>query len=227
MTIFVYGKLEIECNFDAFANPAIEAGLLHCRALLEFLGLCDRNSVLSNIEKRRRGDVGIEHFKNAAGHLKMVDPQAALKCYDGGLAEAEKALLCIFHLANKGLTTAFVVTYVRLHKGENGSGGFSRDALPEELRGIHDQIIELRNKRFAHNDDHHSVSNAIEIEVHNDRFQIKFGLMLGYHIGGATEWHELVRFLDAMIAEKLYNLLAKLKEKTGRDWVLATGPAPD
>jgi hypothetical protein len=67
----------------------------------------------------------------------------------------------------------------------------------------------------------------MEIEVHNERFQIKFGLTLGYHIGGATEWHELVSFLDAMIAEKLYYLLAKFKEKTGRDWVLATGPAPD
>jgi hypothetical protein len=103
MTIFVDGKLEIEGNFDAFANPAIEAGLMHCRALLEFLGLCDKNSVLSNIERRRRGDVGIEHFKNAAGHQKMVDPQAVLKRYDGGQAEAEKALLCVFHLANKGL----------------------------------------------------------------------------------------------------------------------------
>jgi hypothetical protein len=103
MAIFVDGKLEIEGNFDAFANPAIEAGLVHCRALLEFLGLCDKDSVLSNIERRRRGDVGIEHFKNAAGHLKMVDPQAVLKRYDGGQAEAEKALLCVFHLANKGL----------------------------------------------------------------------------------------------------------------------------
>jgi hypothetical protein len=103
MTIFVDGKLEIEGNFDAFANPAIEAGVVHCRALLEFLGLCDKNSVLSNIERRRRDDVGIEHFKNAAGHLKMVDPQAALKHYDGEQAEAEKALLCVFHLANKGL----------------------------------------------------------------------------------------------------------------------------
>jgi hypothetical protein len=103
MTIYVDGKLEIEGNFDAFANPAIEAGLVHCRALLEFLGLCNRNEVLSNIEKRRRGDVGIEHFKNAAGYLKIVDPEAVLKRYDGEQAEAEKALLCVFHVANKGL----------------------------------------------------------------------------------------------------------------------------
>ena len=103
MTIYVDGKLEIEGNFDAFANPAIEAGLVHCRALLEFLGLCSRNAVLSNIEKRHRGDVGIEHFENAAGPLKMVDPGAVLKHYNGGQAEAEKALLCVFHVANKGL----------------------------------------------------------------------------------------------------------------------------
>jgi hypothetical protein len=124
------------------------------------------------------------------------------------------------------LTTAFVVTYVRLHQGGNGSG-FSRDALPEKLRGIHDQIIDLRNKRFAHNDDHHSVSNAMEIGFQDDRFEIKFGLTLGYHVGGATEWHELVKFLDVMIVERLHKLFARLKEKTGRDWVLPTGPAPD
>jgi len=116
MAIFVDGKLEIEGNFDAFANPAIEAGLVHCRALLEFLGLCDKNSALSNIERRRRGDVGIEHFKNAAGQLKMVDPQAVLKRYDGGQAEAEKALLYVFHVANKGLISKITLNKLRYWK---------------------------------------------------------------------------------------------------------------
>jgi hypothetical protein len=124
------------------------------------------------------------------------------------------------------LTTAFVVTYVRLHQGGNGSG-FSRDALPEKFRGIHDQIVELRNKRFAHNDEHQSVSNAMEIGFQDDRFEIKFGLTLGYHVGGATEWHELVKFLDVMTVERMEKLLTRLKEKTGRDWGLPIGPAPD
>jgi hypothetical protein len=124
------------------------------------------------------------------------------------------------------LTTAFVVTYVRLHQGGNSSG-FSRSALPEKLRRIHDEIIELRNKRFAHNDDHHSISNAMEIGFQDDRFDIKFELMLGYHVGGVTEWHELVKFLDVMIVEKLHKLLAKLKVKTGRDWVLPAGPTAE
>jgi hypothetical protein len=124
------------------------------------------------------------------------------------------------------LTTAFVVAYVRLHQGGSGSG-FSRDILPEKLRSIHDQIIDVRNRRFAHNDDHHSVSNALGVEFNGDRFFLKFNLTLGYHVGGATEWHELVGFLDRYTVERMEKLLARLKLKTGYEWVMPTGPAPD
>ena len=43
MTICIGGKQVLEGNLNAFTNPAIEAGLVHCRALLEFLGLCERD----------------------------------------------------------------------------------------------------------------------------------------------------------------------------------------
>jgi hypothetical protein len=105
MTMHVDGKQIMEGNLNAFTNPTIEAGLVHCRALLEFLGLCDRKGVLSNIPDRRKGkgDVGIESFSNANGPLPMVTPDAALGKYTGERAEAERALLSIFHVANKGL----------------------------------------------------------------------------------------------------------------------------
>jgi len=32
-----------------------------------------------------------------------------------------------------------------------------------KLRSIHDRVVDLRNKRFAHIDDHDSVSNALEV----------------------------------------------------------------
>jgi hypothetical protein len=124
------------------------------------------------------------------------------------------------------LTTAFVVTYVRLHHGGSGSG-FSRDSLPEKLRGIHDQILEMRNKRFAHIDDHHSVSNAMEIGFEGNQFLVNFNLTLEYQIGGAPQWQELVKFLDTMTVEKMEKLLARLKAKTGHDWTWPKGPAPD
>jgi hypothetical protein len=103
MTMHVDGKQVMEGNLNAFTNPAIEAGLVHCRALLEFLGLCERERRLSVRRGRQPGDIGIEHFRNANGPLKMVNPEKVLSRYDGGREQAEKALLTIFHVTNKGL----------------------------------------------------------------------------------------------------------------------------
>lgn len=83
--VFVDGKLLIKGNLFAFTNPAIEAGLVHCRALLEFLGLtANKSGRIVNVSGRRPTDIGIEHFSNARGSLPMVTPDAALARYDGG-----------------------------------------------------------------------------------------------------------------------------------------------
>jgi hypothetical protein len=76
---------------------------MHCRALLEFLGLCMTEGRLGNIKKRRNSDIGIEQFRNASGPLPMVAPDEALNRYDGGREEAEKALLAVFQITNKGI----------------------------------------------------------------------------------------------------------------------------
>jgi hypothetical protein len=86
--------LAVEGNLNAFTNPAIEAGLVHCRALLKFLGLCvARDGKLGNITKRRTSDICIEHFKTSKGYLAKVTPDQALDRYDGGREEAENALV--------------------------------------------------------------------------------------------------------------------------------------
>jgi hypothetical protein len=104
MEIYVDGKLRIEGNLFAFTNPAIEAGLVHCRALLEFLGLtASKPGRIVNVNGRRPTDIGIESFSNASGNLSMVSPTAALGGYDGGEEEAEKALLAVFQITNKGV----------------------------------------------------------------------------------------------------------------------------
>jgi hypothetical protein len=103
MTMHINGKQVMEGNLNAFINPAIEAGLVHCRALLEFLGLCEKDGSLRNRKRRQAGDIGIEHFQNSPGPLKMGAPEIALSRYDGGRDEAEKALLTVFHITNKGL----------------------------------------------------------------------------------------------------------------------------
>ncbi|MCU0884839.1 MAG: hypothetical protein MUC44_07800 [Beijerinckiaceae bacterium] len=115
-SILVNERLIVEGNLSAITNPMMEAGFLHCRALLEFLGLQasekgNAGSVkLVELKKRRNDDVGIEHFKNADGPLKILSPHVALSRYRGPAEDAEKSFLSIFKIANKHLlhnTTAF------------------------------------------------------------------------------------------------------------------------
>ena len=113
MTMHVDGKQVMEGNLDAFANPAIEAGVVHCRALLEFLGLWEKGGKLCT-RTRRSNDVGIEHFTKPDGSLlKMVDPDTALNWYGNDRDEAERALVILFHAANKNLAhmTADVIIH--------------------------------------------------------------------------------------------------------------------
>jgi hypothetical protein len=115
LQLFIDSKLVIEGNSNAFTNPVVESGIIHCRALLEFLGLSmSRAGALENLHRPRRSDdVGIEHFSTSSGPLPMVPPSSALSRWPGGPAEAEQALLSVFRTASKGLahfTSAFVAT---------------------------------------------------------------------------------------------------------------------
>jgi hypothetical protein len=123
------------------------------------------------------------------------------------------------------LVTAFVVTYARLSQG-GAFSGFGRNELPEQFRQFHDEIVELRNQRFAHNDGHHTIQDAMEIGFEGDRFELHMSQEICVQIGGAPEWAEMVDFLDGLYADRMNRVVARLTEKTGKKWALPTGPDP-
>jgi hypothetical protein len=99
--IYFDGKQVIEGRATAFTNGAIEAAIVHCRALLEFLGLGGKSQTeLSERPARTRpDDQGVEHFDG----LSKVSVDAAIRSYPGPRHEAEAALAYVIYLANKGL----------------------------------------------------------------------------------------------------------------------------
>lgn len=125
------------------------------------------------------------------------------------------------------LTTAFVVTYSRLFVSGNGGSGVARDHIPAHLRAVHDDLIEIRNQRYAHNGGHETIGGGVEFIFHDTEVRIKLQMSLGLYIGGRDEWEELVTFLDAHMHERLQKILGRLKEKTGYDWIFPVGPTPD
>lgn len=97
------GELIIEGEATAFTNGAIEAAIVHSRALLEFLGLVGKSQTqlkeLLQPNRRQKDDAGIEQFKG----LVKLSIQNAVQSYPGTPAEAEASLAYVIYLANKGI----------------------------------------------------------------------------------------------------------------------------
>jgi hypothetical protein len=100
------GKVSIRGLSTAFTNPTIEAGIIHCRALLEFLGLkCAKTDParLAQRQSKMDDDLVIEDFAGSHGPLTKVTVAQAVEPYAGSKDEAERALAAVIHTANKGL----------------------------------------------------------------------------------------------------------------------------
>lgn len=124
------------------------------------------------------------------------------------------------------LTTAFIVTYARLFASNQGTRGITRKDVPDDLKSVHDEIMELRNKRYAHNGSHHTLSSGINIIFDDDGFQIKMEMSYGLYLGGKDEWKKLITFIDSHMHDRLMKILSRLEKKTGKKWTIPSGPAP-
>lgn len=124
------------------------------------------------------------------------------------------------------LTTAFVVTYARLFASGNASYRMSSAELPAHLRPAHDDIIGVRNERYAHNAAHDSVKTGIKIDFDDEGFEIAPQVSMGFYVGGRDEWQDLVTFINSHVHERLTKTLSRLRRKTGYDWSFPSGPEP-
>jgi hypothetical protein len=122
------------------------------------------------------------------------------------------------------LTTAFVVTYVRLHLG-GGASGFERNDLPEHLRVRHDEILTMRNERFAHDDPETSlITDMTEIQYVDGVYELHSSLSLRYQFGGSPEWKDLIDAIEALLAARSEKLIGKMTAASGAEWRMATQP---
>ncbi|AMO23926.1 hypothetical protein UC35_14970 [Ramlibacter tataouinensis] len=109
MEVHVNGKLKFTGNTNFLINPVIEAGILHTRALLEFLGLrVTKRMRLAEVKKRRAADdAGIERLVVAGVRLKMVSVLKVLYEFPGSVTEdpagVEDLLVGALVSANKGV----------------------------------------------------------------------------------------------------------------------------
>ena len=96
-TVFVNGEKIITGNPNLFINPIIEVGVIHCRSLLNFLGLTtDKEKCHLKVkESARLTDIVISNFSIGNKPLPKVTVEEALSPYKGNKPEAEAALVSV------------------------------------------------------------------------------------------------------------------------------------
>jgi len=97
-----------ECNdgfWTGYKNAVIECGIIHARAMLDFLGLkIDKNGKLcERKQKHQTDDLVIEDFPGHVGSLKPVTIQDIRSRYKGPDNDALYAIEYTILLANKGI----------------------------------------------------------------------------------------------------------------------------
>lgn len=99
--ISIEGVQKHDWNLAKIGNPMIEAGHLHARALLEFMGLCARNGKLTQVGKRKPTDIAIEHYSIGGKRLAMVTPEEAYTAINMPQPVVEWALVNVIETTNK------------------------------------------------------------------------------------------------------------------------------
>lgn len=125
------------------------------------------------------------------------------------------------------LTTGLVTAYGRLFARSTGTTKLDPKALPSELRPIHQQIIDLRNERYAHHGRHPSIEVAISLTDAGDAVILNQSLSIGMWLGAARHWQPLIVWWRVHLFERLHNELDYLSRKSGVPLRMADGPAPD
>ena len=89
----------------AFTNPAIEAGIVNCRAMLEFLGLRLKKDNPAELETRPKSkfddDMHIENFMKDRVALKKVTPEKVKRLSKTDPEKGVKAIARLLHISNK------------------------------------------------------------------------------------------------------------------------------
>lgn len=94
----VNGNVAVQGSAAGITNAWLEVGIVHGRALLEFLGLSEKDGALIERKGPRDTDWRLADFD-----LPPVTRAQAIKAYKGDADEAEQSLVSIMVFANRGI----------------------------------------------------------------------------------------------------------------------------
>lgn len=140
-----------------------------------------------DIERLDRMAANLKTFNEVEFVYEMLDKTIPAE----GMSAAD--LTMEFLLQNEALTTALVIAYGRLFAKTTNTTQLDARKIPDELREAHEEIISLRNERYAHHGGHESVRSTASIEADGEEILFTQRLELQMVLGAAKHW--AVRFV--------------------------------
>lgn len=132
-----------------------------------------------------------------------------------------------FFLEVEALTTGLVVSYGRLFAGAEGTTKLKESKIPSHLKATHDELMSYRHKRYAHHGAHPSMTSRISLASSEDGVVVNQQMQIGFWVGAAKHWAPLFAWLRGFIYETIADLLRHISEKSGIEWRMHQGVAPD
>lgn len=123
-------------------------------------------------------------------------------------------------------TTSIIISYGRLFGDGEGATKLKRENVPEIVRHVHDDIINLRHGRYAHHGKHETIETRLGIQTSGSSIFINPSINFLVCLGAPKEWAPLFQWLDGHMHEMLNKRLDLLTNKTGIKWEIQDGPPP-
>jgi len=124
------------------------------------------------------------------------------------------------------LTTSIVISYGRLFGTGEGTTKLKNNIVPPPLEIIHNNIITLRNTKYAHHGNHESIEAKVEISFNGLSLEVIPNLEFGIYLGAPKDWAPLFEWLDNHMHETITKHLSFLTKTTGIEWDMPYGDAP-
>lgn len=131
-----------------------------------------------------------------------------------------------FMLEVEALTTGLVTSYGRLFTSSDGSIKLKDDIVPDHLRPVHDEIMDFRNRRYAHHGAHPSITTSTTLSAEDQEIVLDQQMSFEFRVGVAAHWGPLIVWLREYLHDRIQSELQYLSSKSGFVWRMRQGAPP-
>ncbi|MDT1064377.1 hypothetical protein RM190_21125 [Paracoccus sp. CPCC 101403] len=118
----------------------------------------------------------------------------------------------------EAFVSVIVMSYGRFFTESKGASVFKKKLIPAHLIKAHNEIISLRNERYAHHGAHDTVAAEIELFVMENEVQFKIHWWASTYDGAAPHWQELFEWMHNYLKESFHKQVDFLSRTTGKHW---------